>query len=155
MCDSAEGPDGASFNAVKRRCKAWNRALDDAKAKNLDASKARGAAKKAYQRAMPFLCGEDNILGFLAAVAEGYLIGAFYDFEVNKLVYIAQVALTGLPRQSRPAAVRPEIRNRPQPIRRPQWTRKLQPRIRTLARQSLPIKTLPSPSRLAQSSNIP
>ena len=76
MFDSTEGPDGASFNAVKRCCKAWNRALDDAKTKHLSGSDAREAAKKAYRRAMPYLCGEENIRGFIACIAEAVLIGA-------------------------------------------------------------------------------
>ncbi len=108
MFDSTEGPDGASFNAVKRCCKAWNRALDDAKTKNLSGYDAMAAAKKAYRRAMPYLCGEDNIRGFIACIAEAVLIGAIYDREATKLVYLAQVALTGLPRQSRPAGRPPK-----------------------------------------------
>ena len=51
---------------------------------------------------MPFLTSEANIRGFIAAVAEGMILGAFQDKEGARLVYVAQVALTGLSRSSQP-----------------------------------------------------
>ena len=103
MYDSATtGPDGASFIAVKRCCEAWNRAFDQARAKHKDCDDAEEAADKAYRREMPFLCGEDNIRAFIACVAEAAILGVMGEVEATKLVYIAQVALTGLPHQTRP-----------------------------------------------------
>lgn len=102
MSANTQGPHGASFIAVQRCCEAWNRALTANKGKGLSDWDIMKAAIKAYQRAMPFLCGEDNIRGFIAAVAEGMILGAFDMKEGTRLVYVAQVALNGLQRQARP-----------------------------------------------------
>lgn len=100
---STEGPFGASFLAVKRCCEAWNRALTLSKDQGKEDREAIRAAEKAYRRAMPFLTGEQNIRAFIAAVAQGMILGAFGDKEGAKLVYVAQVALNGLSRSSQPA----------------------------------------------------
>lgn len=104
MSANTQGPHGASFIAVQRCCEAWNRALTANKGKGLSDWDIMKAAIKAYQRAMPFLCGEDNIRGFIAAVAEGMILGAFDMKEGTRLVYVAQVALNGLQRQARPSS---------------------------------------------------
>jgi len=116
MCAScSEGPNGASFIVVKRCCEAWNRALALAQAEQLETYKARKSAAQAYRLAMPFLCGQDNIRGFIAAVAQGMLLEVFDEKEGTKLVYVAQVALSALPRPARAPVGRPRKNAETQP----------------------------------------
>ena len=103
-----EGPAGASFFAVKRCCEAWNRAVVEATEQHMERYPAFESARRAYRRVMPFLCGEDNIRGFIAAVGQGMLLGVFSEKEGTKLVYVAQVALSSLPRPVAPSRSKPE-----------------------------------------------
>jgi len=109
-----EGPYGASFLAVKRCCDAFERATESATARNLDRGDIRRAATKSYIKSMPLLVGEDNIRGFIAAVAQGMLLDIFTFKHSSTLVYIAQVALSSYPREVR-AAGRPRKTPEPQP----------------------------------------
>ncbi|HUY95386.1 MAG TPA: hypothetical protein VMU71_08810, partial [Terracidiphilus sp.] len=109
-----EGPYGASFLAVKRCCDAFERATEIATARNLDRGDIRRAATKSYIKSMPLLVGEDNIRGFIAAVAQGMLLDVFTFKHSTTLVYIAQVALSSYPREVR-AAGRPRQNPQPQP----------------------------------------
>ena len=112
---TTNGPEGAAFIAVKRCCEAWNRALEAAKAQKLDNFDSRQAANAAYLAAMPFLCGEDNIRGFIACIAQGMILEVFYDKLGTQLVYVAHTALRALPREHRPVGRPRKSSNPPQP----------------------------------------
>ena len=140
---SSEGPFGASFLAVKRCCEAWNRTITLSKEKGKKDWEAIEAAAKAYRHAMPFLTSEANIRGFIAAVAEGMILGAFQDKEGARLVYVAQVALTGLSRSSQPE-VRP---GKDSPSPEPPQANDIQPQSGSApAAQDLPSTPAPDPA---------
>ena len=98
---SYDGPYGASFICVNNCLKAWNQGLDRGKAENLEVYEATKLAAKFFRKAMPVLIGEDNIRGFIAAVTKGVLMDVFYPKEASALIYMAQVALSSLPREVR------------------------------------------------------
>ncbi|HEY6491070.1 MAG: hypothetical protein WCC26_01210 [Terracidiphilus sp.] len=55
-------------------------------------TRARDAAIEGFRKAMPPLCGPDNIRNFIACVAYGMLFEVFADAESRHLLYAAQVA---------------------------------------------------------------
>jgi len=76
-------------------------------AKTKNEYKAADAAVAAYRKALPPLCGYDNICDFIACVSYGMLTKAIDEDSGTKLLYAAQIALSTLaPRsktQTRPA----------------------------------------------------
>ena len=111
--------------AVRRCCKAWQRAFDaymnahplpdtiddpgddpdefdeeeelESVRQHLEWSAAREGAS-AYRNAMPLLDGDQGIRNFLACAAHGTLIRALNKEDCNTLLYAAQVALGALKR---------------------------------------------------------
>jgi hypothetical protein len=59
-------------------------------------------ACEAYRNALPVLSSRQNILAFMACVAEGVLTEAIPDKTGSKLIYAAQAALGALPRHPKP-----------------------------------------------------
>jgi hypothetical protein len=59
-------------------------------------------ACKAYRNALPVLSSRQNILSFMACVAEGVLIEAINEKTGSKLIYAAQAAIGALPREPKP-----------------------------------------------------
>jgi hypothetical protein len=55
-----------------------------------------------YRRALPHLSSRQNILNFIACVADGVLWGAILDNIGGKLIYAAQAAPSVLPREPKP-----------------------------------------------------
>jgi len=97
------GESSSTDLAVARCCKAWEvtykaRLGDDED----DDISAQIEADEAYRKAMPLLSSFDNIRDFIACVAHAITIGAIVGEQASRLLYAAQVALSGVPRQ--PAA---------------------------------------------------
>ncbi len=61
---------------------------------------AEKVARVAYCKAMPVLSSRENIRAFIGCVADAVLIEAIREDTSARLLYAAQVALTGLPRES-------------------------------------------------------
>lgn len=57
---------------------------------------------EAYCIALPMLSSRQNILNFIACVADGVLWGAIPANTSSKLIYAAQAALGALPREPKP-----------------------------------------------------
>jgi hypothetical protein len=57
---------------------------------------------KAYRNSLPTLSSRQNILNFMACVAEGLLIGVIPVNTSSKLIYAAQAAIGALPRNPKP-----------------------------------------------------
>lgn len=85
--------------AIVRCCEALARGYQDALAcpeqnetdKERE-TRARDAAIEGFRKAMPPLCGPENIRNFIACVAYGMLFAVFTDAEAKHLLYAAQVA---------------------------------------------------------------
>ncbi len=60
------------------------------------------AASDAYRDKLPTLSNRQNILNFIACVAEGVLLEAIPESASGKLIYAAQAALGALPREPKP-----------------------------------------------------
>ncbi len=94
--------------AVKRCCDAWQRAfnayMDNADPENSmeDLWAAKDAAK-AYSNAMPMLAGHQGVRDFIACAAHGILIGAIPPEKSGQLLYAAQVAVSTLQFEPKPA----------------------------------------------------
>ena len=64
---------------------------------------AQQAASMAYCSALPVLFDQHGIGNFISCVAHGVLIRAIDEDVSGRLLYAAQVAISALPRQPRPA----------------------------------------------------
>jgi hypothetical protein len=73
---------------------AWARVNKAERAKGKSRCDASTAADNAYYRAMPPLCGQENICDFIACVAHAMIVHIFQDDTATKLLYAAQVAHT-------------------------------------------------------------
>jgi hypothetical protein len=97
--------------ALKRCRDAWQRAYDAVYAESIEGGEeeedfleeAREAASRAYCSALPVLFDQDGIRNFISCVAHGVLIKAIDEDVSGRLLYAAQVAITALPRQPKPA----------------------------------------------------
>ena len=92
--------------ALKRCCSALRRAFnafDHDNDTSLDDVWAAKEAGKAYCNAMPLLTGYEGIRDFIACAAHGILIGAIPPEKSGQLIYAAQVALSILRLDRRPA----------------------------------------------------
>jgi len=87
--------------AVARCCEAFNRTYKANIAIGQSKSAAIDCAATAFREAMPPLVGHDNIRDFIACVAQGILLGAIESSKSSKLLYAAQVALSGARSQPR------------------------------------------------------
>jgi len=99
---AASEPSTASNLAVAHCCKAYARAQKAARARGKGQIFAAIAANEAFRNAMPVLIGYDNIRDFIACTAHGILIDAINGEQGARLLYAAQVALTGVRRQPAP-----------------------------------------------------
>ena len=105
----APGPSPVPIStkaALKRCCSAWRRtfnAYDDDNDTSLSDVWAAKEAGKAYCNAMPLLTGYEGIRDFIACAAHGILIGAIPPEKSGQLIYAAQVALSILQFDRRPA----------------------------------------------------
>jgi hypothetical protein len=91
----AAAPSPAVQNpAVAFCCDAYARAQKAAKARGKGVVFAAIDAQRAYRKAMPPLCGLENIRDFIACAAHGMLIGAIDGADGARLLYAAQVAHT-------------------------------------------------------------
>jgi len=68
--------------------------------KTIASYEAEKAGREAYRNNMPALSSRDNIRAFIACVVEGLLIDAIREKASGHLLYAAQVALAGLPREA-------------------------------------------------------
>jgi hypothetical protein len=88
-------PIAASANPAVARClDAWERANRAERAKGKNRSEASIEADRAYRRAMPPLCGHENIRDFIACVTHAMIVHIFQDDSATRLLYAAQVAHT-------------------------------------------------------------
>jgi hypothetical protein len=83
---------------------AYNEAFDDCCKRDGGPGRAseylcEKAGAKAYRDNLPPLSSRQQILNFIACVAEGVLMEVIPDNASGKLIYAAQVALGALPRQ--------------------------------------------------------
>jgi len=91
-------------SAVANCCRAFEASWDESLAEEeemdedeeFDEYRAAKDAAIAFRSAMPPLSGKDNIRDFIACVAHGMLIGAIDEDKGTKLLYAAQIALTGV-----------------------------------------------------------
>lgn len=60
------------------------------------ASGDRIKAEAAYRATMPIMNSNATVRAFVAAVAQGVLLGVFNGAEASKLLYAAQVALAAI-----------------------------------------------------------
>jgi hypothetical protein len=60
------------------------------------------SGRKAYCDSLPTLSSRQNILSFMACVAEGVLMEAIRERTSGKLIYAAQAAIGALPREPKP-----------------------------------------------------
>ena len=63
-------------------------------------------ARKIYRDELPVLSTRQNILAFIACVAEGVLIEAINESTATKLIYATQAALGALPREPKTRAAK-------------------------------------------------
>ena len=106
--------------ALKRCRDAWQCAYDATYDEGIEGGEdeeesieeAKQAASKAYCSALPVVFDQDGIRNFISCVAHGVLIGAIDEDVSGRLLYAAQVAITALPHQPRPARP-PQKRERP------------------------------------------
>jgi len=97
--------------ALKRCRDAWQRAYDAVYAESIESGEdqedsieeAQQAASMAYCSALPVLFDQHGIGNFISCVAHGVLIRAIDEDVSGRLLYAAQVAISALPRQPRPA----------------------------------------------------
>lgn len=82
----------AANSAVARCCDAYAQTFRLVAAVKDQAGNASYEAKEAYRRAMPPLDSPENIRDFIACVAYGMLINAFFTETASKLLYAAQIA---------------------------------------------------------------
>ncbi|MDE3187775.1 MAG: hypothetical protein KGM96_09660 [Acidobacteriota bacterium] len=87
--------------AVARCSEAFARVYKANIAINQTKAAATDSAAVAFREAMPPLVGQDNIRDFIACVAQGILLGAIDSSKSTKLLYAAQVALSGARSQPR------------------------------------------------------
>ena len=104
------GPGFSSSDAkpaVRRCCLAWQRAfkayMDDPGDQEAPGLFAAQDASKAYCNAMPMLVGYEGVRDFIACTAHGILIGAIPPERSGQLLYAAQVALSLVQREPKPA----------------------------------------------------
>ena len=69
-------------------------------AKAVTSYEAEKLSASAYRNAMPALSSRENICAFIACVTDGVLIEIIQEDTSARLLYAAQVALGGLPRES-------------------------------------------------------
>ena len=98
------GPSDPSALALAR-CHAAYRKAKEAYAKvhgphTIESYEAEKLAREAYRNAMPALTSREGIRAFIACVARGVIIEAIRENTSSRLLYAAQVALGGLPRES-------------------------------------------------------
>ena len=98
---ASSSAEPAANPAVARCCDAFNRTYKVNIAINQTKPAAVECAAAAFCEAMPPLVGYDNIRDFIACVAQGILLGAIESSRSSKLLYAAQVALSGA--RSRPS----------------------------------------------------
>jgi hypothetical protein len=87
------------------RCHAAYRKAKEAYAKvhgphTIESYEAEKLARQAYRNAMPALTSREGIRAFIACVARGVILEAIRENTSSRLLYAAQVALGGLPRES-------------------------------------------------------
>jgi len=98
------GPTDPTALALAR-CHAAYRKAKEAYAKihgphTIESYEAEKLARQAYRNAMPALTSREGIHAFIACVARGVVIEAIRENTSSRLLYAAQVALGGLPRES-------------------------------------------------------
>ena len=101
MSNPTETQPAHANPAVARCCDAFNRTFKVNIAINQTKAAATECAATAFREAMPPLIGQDNIRDFIACVAQGILLGAIDSSKSSKLLYAAQVALSGARSQPR------------------------------------------------------
>ena len=107
--------------ALKRCRDAWQQVYDavyaelteDGEDVEHSMEEAEKAASKAYCSALPVLFDHDGIRNFISCVSHGVLIKAIDEEVAGRLLYAAQVAITALPRQPRPAKPKQKARTPP------------------------------------------
>jgi len=97
----------ARNRAVQLCIEAGRKAYEAARAENQSESKAGSAASDAYIAAIPHLSGADNIRDFIACVAYGMLKQIIFMPTATKLLYAAQVAISGVERNQSPPKMAP------------------------------------------------
>ena len=98
---ASSAAEPAANPAIARCCDAFNRTYKVNIAINQTKAAATECAATAFREAMPPLVGQDNIRDFIACVAQGILLGAIDSSKSSKLLYAAQVALSGARAQHR------------------------------------------------------
>jgi hypothetical protein len=99
----ADAPDPAALAIA--RCRNASQKAKEAYAKihgpkAIDSYEAEKLAHEAYRNALPALSGRNNICAFIACIADAVLSEAIFEKTSTRLLYAAQVALAGLPRES-------------------------------------------------------
>lgn len=83
----------AARNAAVALCyESYSRALEEAEEQGRGRAAAMLLARDVYRKAMPPLCGRENIRDFIACVAHGMLLKIIDSTEGTRLLYAAQVA---------------------------------------------------------------
>lgn len=105
-----EGPSDPALEAVNICRRAYSDAYDAYQVSRGGPGKAlesfgKQIASKAYRDSLPTLSSRQDILNFIACVAEGILLDAIPEKTSTKLIYAAQVALGALPREPKPRKI--------------------------------------------------
>lgn len=99
----ADTPDPTAMAIARCRAASKKALVDYVKihgAKAVENYAAEKLAASAYRNAMPALSNRENIRAFIACVTDGVLIEVIQEDTSSRLLYAAQVALGGLPRES-------------------------------------------------------
>jgi len=83
---------------------AYVQAYNASKSQGSNEYAAERAGADAYRKAMPPLCGAENIRNFIACVARAMLTGTIEGADATRLLYAAQVAQAAI---DRPASGKP------------------------------------------------
>lgn len=102
-----EGPPESALSAIRFSRDAYNDAYEEYRDSNGGSAKVseylcKMAAVEAYRDSLPVLSSRQDILNFIACVAEGVLLEAIPENTSSKLIYAAYAALRALPREPKP-----------------------------------------------------
>ncbi len=82
--------------AVRRCCAAYQRSLQESRAKRHDQYDTQEKSSQAFRNAMPILEDHESTMDFIACITRGMLMGVIDNNDGAKLLYAAQVSLGAL-----------------------------------------------------------
>jgi hypothetical protein len=104
-------PDDPATEAVSHCINAYNAAYEECRNSNGGPGKASTYQCEkeggiAFRDSLPTLSSRQDILNFIACVAEGVLLEAIPENTSSKLIYAAHAALRALPREPKPRKIK-------------------------------------------------